>query len=588
MSCTLESEPERPGDGDEPRLGQSVRGAAANEVLLALGRAARSFLFYDPANAAIRQFLDALRNTSEAFASEHGDLSLEVRPFEFLIGTEVVFLDRDRERSLAFRLYRDGVRRLTIKKDATWAEVLKLLEILSIRFIGVRQAEDDLVVMLWKSGFQHVEVEAVEGFVAEENEDDEEDDEEDEDDDAGADAADAVMDVPLDELYARAPVRFEALSPDVIEGLLAEDGIAAIPDLCMQLAHELLSLVEDPEDPLTLQEALPQLRDLRDFVQTDGQLDVVLEMARRIAGASLCPKPGCADPTPEREALLASFVDERSLTRLVRGTANPRSEVPQPLVSLLQLVPGSHVGALLGVLANETNAASTRVARALVERYARDNADRIVEQVQFASPNVAVELLRALRYGHPDKGLEAARQYALRSAVDRNVDVELGCLRILNGGAITPTVARVLTVLLGSAHPEARAAALGVVARRRVQDAFHAVLDRVKRDGLGGLSPDEADAYGEALAGADPDLALGVFRDWIKPKGFFAAMVPPMLRWVAVSGLVNIIGPEAEDLIKVASEKGGAELARHCTDCMVRRRRTARTSSAPGLATRKL
>ena len=581
----VESEPERQGDAEELRLGQSARGTAANEVLLALSRAARSFLLYDPGNEAIRQFLDALHETSEAFAAEHGDLSVVVRPFELVIGNEVVFLDRDRERSLAFRLYRDGVRRLTIKKDATWAEVLKLLEVLSIRFVGVRQAEDDLVVLLWKAGFQHVEIEAVEGFVAEDDEDEEEDP-------ATAETAeevlegDGVLDVPLDELYASAPVHFEALQADVIEGLLAEDGIAAIPDLCMQLTHELLALVEDPDDPLSLQEALPQLRELRDFVQTDGQLAVVLEMARRIAGASLCRKQGHQDPGPDREALLASFVDERSLGRLVHGTATQRSDVPIDLIALLQLVPGNHVGALLGVLANETSEAGKRVARALVERYARDNADRIVAQVQSSSPNVAVELLRALRYAHPDKALEAARQYSVRPAADRDLDVELGCLRILEGGAVTPTVAKVLIVLVGSIHAEARNAALAVVGRRKVQPAFAAVLERVKREGLRGLSHDEADAYGEALAGADPEQAFASFRDWIKPKGFFAALAPPMLRWVAVSGLVHLPGTEAEDLIKIASDKGGADLQQHCTECMVRRRRTARASAGPGLAKR--
>ena len=39
-----------------------------------------------------------------------------------LRGAEVVYLERNRERSLAFRLFRDGVRRLTISPDVAWEE----------------------------------------------------------------------------------------------------------------------------------------------------------------------------------------------------------------------------------------------------------------------------------------------------------------------------------------------------------------------------------------------------------------------------------------------------------------------------------
>ncbi len=584
MAQSPQSESDSTGDGGEVRLGHSPRGQAANEVVLALSRAARSFLLYDPANEAIRIFLDALRDTTESYTAAWGDLSLLVRPFELVLtaapgsgerGTEVVFLDRDRERSLAFKLFRDGVRRLTIKRDVGWSEVLKLLEVLSIRYIGVRQAEDDLVVLLWKAGFRHVEIEAVEGFVA-----DEEEDETMETQEVGAAEDEEVLDLPMPDLYARVPVRFAAVSAEASALLEAEDGMAAIPDLCLQLTHELITLVEDPADPLCFLDALPQLRELRDFVQTDGQLAVVLEMARRVGSAMIPGKPGQAAPAADVAAFLASFADERSIGHLVRGTDPERPDLPPELVALLQLVPGNHLPALLAVLEHEAGEGK-RIARALVERYAREKSERIVEEIQTSPPALANELLRALRYAHPERAVEAARQYALRPPADRDGDVELGCLRAIEGAAVTPTVVKVLTAFVGSVNAETRTGALALVGRRQVQGAFSVVLDRVKREGLRGMTGDEAEAYGAALAGADPELALSTFRDWVRPKGFFSALAPPMLRWVAVSGLVFLPGTEAEDLIRVASEKGGADLQKYCTDCMVRRRRTARTSAAP-------
>ena len=75
---------------EEARLGASPRGTAANSVLLALSRAARSFLLYEPSNEAIRIFLENLRRASDGFLAEFGELDLQVRPFENAQAGEIV------------------------------------------------------------------------------------------------------------------------------------------------------------------------------------------------------------------------------------------------------------------------------------------------------------------------------------------------------------------------------------------------------------------------------------------------------------------------------------------------------------------
>ena len=85
---------------------------------------------------------------------QYEEIDLEIRPFEMLRDGEVVYLERDRERSLAFKLFRDGVRSVIIEPEVAWEELLRLLEILSIRFTGIRQQEDDVVTLLLKAGFK--------------------------------------------------------------------------------------------------------------------------------------------------------------------------------------------------------------------------------------------------------------------------------------------------------------------------------------------------------------------------------------------------------------------------------------------------
>src|SRR5512136_798858 len=88
---------------EEAQLGGTPAGRAANAALRAISRTARSFLLYDPHNDAIRSFLEDLRARMEEALRAAGTLALEVRPFELVLNGEVVYLERDRERSLAFR-----------------------------------------------------------------------------------------------------------------------------------------------------------------------------------------------------------------------------------------------------------------------------------------------------------------------------------------------------------------------------------------------------------------------------------------------------------------------------------------------------
>ena len=110
-----------PQRGGQPQVEQltaplatSAPGLVAMQFVTALSKAARSFTLYAPTNAVVRQFL-ADYQARAAAATEGGELVLDVHPFELLRDGEVVYREEDRERSLAFRLFRDGVRRLTFR-----------------------------------------------------------------------------------------------------------------------------------------------------------------------------------------------------------------------------------------------------------------------------------------------------------------------------------------------------------------------------------------------------------------------------------------------------------------------------------------
>lgn len=556
-----------PAEDGELRLGSSERGRAANGVVLALTRAARSFLLYDPANEAIRHFLGALREAVEGYLAAWGELPLVVSPFELVVHGEVVYLDRDRERSLAFRLYRDGVRRITLEPALTWQELLKLLEILSIRYTGVRQAEDDMVVLLWKAGFAHIQLEAVEGFVPEEE--------------AGETVGPASgtahhveaprdFDLPAPVLDHLGPVAYGVLGIDELDTLLDEDTIQALPALCVKLCGELIRAAADPTDPLPFAEAVPQLREIRDFLLSEGLLSTVLDVVRLLAAAPLT-RPADLN---ERDILLATFGDERAVGRLLHSVPRDATTAPPEMMELLDLLPGNHLRMLMASFATERGEASRRVARSLIERYVPRHGAWIVEQLPTLDAPTAVELLRSLASADPIFALQGVQAVATRS----EIEIQLEMLHVLNGAAVGPVMTRVLLGLTTVPTEEVRLRALDLLGRRAVRAAFVPIAERVKREAPLRLGHAEAEVAGEALARTDPARAMELFREWLKPRGLFSAVLPghSTLQWVGVSGVVYLPGDDVETLVKHVAERAGSELSRHCTASLVKRRRHLR------------
>ena len=135
-------------DGEAPVEAGSELDECAAEAILALTKASRASLLYDADNEAVAGFLSEL-NDRFGQALRHGELVLGVQPFEIVRDGRVVYRNPDREKSLAARLYNDGVRKLIFSTGLTWDELVRLVEILTIRFSGIRQQEDDIVTLIW-------------------------------------------------------------------------------------------------------------------------------------------------------------------------------------------------------------------------------------------------------------------------------------------------------------------------------------------------------------------------------------------------------------------------------------------------------
>ncbi|MCA9018272.1 MAG: hypothetical protein KDA77_23320, partial [Planctomycetaceae bacterium] len=134
------------------------------EIWTTFARVTRTFQLYDANNNAVRDALAALYYELMSYLQHFQEMVLEVELHELKYEWKVVYENDDRENSIAFKLFRDGVRIITLRAGLNWQELAQLLKILGMRYNGVHMFEDDIATLFWKADMKHVEVVAIEGF----------------------------------------------------------------------------------------------------------------------------------------------------------------------------------------------------------------------------------------------------------------------------------------------------------------------------------------------------------------------------------------------------------------------------------------
>ncbi len=552
---------------EEQSLGGSPAASTANAALRALSRAARSFLIYEPHNAAIRAFLESYRE-DVGRALGHGPLALDVRPFEMLRFGEVVYLERDRGRSLAFRLFRDGVRKLTIFPDVPWEELQKLLEILSIRYTGVRQQEDDIVTLLWKAGFTRIQISAVEGFVPDEDGGSEGGEGGGEGGETGPATPQSEerqglrveipndWDRPFPALLGAKPIKYIPLPPSVLVKL--HDNSSTLPNQCLRLVRRMLEVASDPTDPTTLEEVLPLVEEVRDFLLADGQLQWLRGLIDILQTL----------PEDHRKKYLNGFASEASLKKILHTVGKGVEDAPPELVALLESLPGEHVRSLVRLLASEKGESQRRVLRKLLVRFCAGNPTALIEGMNGADASLSRELLKVLEEAAPEQAIDAA----LKVADHPDMELRLEVHRLLDLADGEPVI-DALRRMVRSSEEELRRRAITSLVNKGDQGCFPTLQERLER---GHPSESEAEALGMAMARVEPEVARALFTKWVTPKGMigrFMALPGQRIQWWgAVSGLAILPG-EVEPLIRGLFDRVDEDLRQHCVAVLVRRRK---------------
>ena len=583
----------------------SEGGMAAAKALGSMDRAARSFTLYDPANEAVAHFLQDIEENFATYFRQFGDLVLLVRPYELMVEGESIYQEEDREKSLAFKLFRDGVRRLVVKSGAPWEELLQLLQILSVRFSGVRSNEDDMVTLLWKAGFSHIEVDAVEGFVPEDEEEARGDlsDEElrqrvnrrslspgemgagllEESSLSGltstlgeavafspqSSGAPEDFDLPLSEFPGAVTPVYRFVEDADFERLLSEDSSSALAGDCIDLVQLLVESAKN-SDRIEPEDFLPLLVEIRDFMLTQGQLENLMLLLESVGDYAAEFESG--HPV---HAMLGSFANMDALSRLIRSVPKTIFEPPPEFYELLDGLPGDHLETLLKILLQDRTAHSRRITRQMIERFGHGRVEQIRTTLLHATGAVAADLMRALSVVSPEDALDVTH-----TMMDRQeIEVLLECMHLLERYPDSAQIRPVVLGMMRAKEESIRIRAIALVGKRANADDFSSLQTHILTRNLG-MTKEEALAVGLAMAQVDPSAAMELFEDWLRPKGLLKRMRPVQKGQdiAAIGGLENLDFEEADELLKILAKRAGGVVYDLCMNARSRRRHRMQAS----------
>ncbi len=149
----MERPPEPAGTG-EPDLSLVPVDLIA-EFFITLGKALRAFQLYDENNPVYQRFTQALAAAFQGLWEELDELHLVVEEDRLLVEGEEVYRNATRSESLAFLLYKDGIRSLTFRRGIE-REAKPLLTVLNKARLA-RSDGDDLITLLWEADLRYLQ-----------------------------------------------------------------------------------------------------------------------------------------------------------------------------------------------------------------------------------------------------------------------------------------------------------------------------------------------------------------------------------------------------------------------------------------------
>jgi HEAT repeat protein len=533
--------------------------AQVAELITGLGKALRAFHMYLPNNPIHQRATENVRAAFAPIWAVLDELALTVVETDFVWEEQVVYHQPNKSESLAWGLFKDGMRSLSIKRGAEQEELPRLLEAINRARYLTADAGDDLLTLLWEQEFQLIQYQFVEFFG-----------------EGGGSMPEQSGTYPTgsDDAAARqrqaqvaeeAPARPKGVVDvedfDSTLYFLDESEIHQVArqveeeyrrDIRSSSLNVLFDLFELEGDPATrseiagiLEHLFPNLLNARDFRTAAGVLRESKLLASRAQGLM-----------PEHRARLDGFVAKLSEPAIVSQLVQSLDEAPAlageaEVAEVLRELRASALEPVLSWIPSLSSPALRAVLEGVADRLASSNTEevmRILRSKDSEALTSVVTLCGRL-------GLHQAVPGLADTVVHPDPTVRLASVQSL-AQLGTPAALALIDKAIEDHDRGVRLAAVRVAGGRGYKGALKRVEAAVLGKGLKEMDLTEKMAFFEAYGAIAGPAGLKALSGILMPRGLLKFKESPEIRACAAIAIGRIRTPEAREVLtRMADEK---------------------------------
>jgi hypothetical protein len=498
-----------------------------DQITLGLTKAFKSLQMYGMNHSSFRNFYMPFYEKMSDFLKIYNQLSFQIGKFTMLQDNRVVYKEEEMDLSIAFRLFKDGVRNIEFNTGLTSDELLLFLDVLS------QPGKDfDVALGLWECDFSHISF-----YVVEEEE-----------------MVDyRIPDVPV--VYIDYDEKLKQL---IMREKIDIDAVI-IPDLKPNEVKSLMNSMSEEEKASIIPMVITTLTD---FLHTDRSQEVIeglieiLESsvnrkdfysARRIAYKLRdYPEIKFLDRF-ENAATIMGFMEMLNVTQ---------NELFNDFLAFIGFFSKKSIPFLMELLPLTERSDRLHALRHRIAYIAQDDPNPVMEFLK--SDNAEVILNTVVILGIMKASSSAAMLEPLVSYPDKRVRVE-----VIEALGNMKKPAMVVKFLMDPSQ-EARIKALRLLGKLKYPQIYSIFLDKVKsKDFLDLEYAEKREYFNYLTANADHHLA-GFLKDLLFKRKWFGRKKYRDMRRLAATALSQMANPKALEVLQMGVAKRNKDIRSAC------------------------
>lgn len=498
-----------------------------DQIILGFTKAFKALQMYGMNHSSFRNFYMPFYENMSEFLRKNNELNLQIDKFAMHYDNHIVYSEEEMDLSIAFRLFKDGVRSIGFMGGITSDELLLFLDVIS------QPTKDyDVALGLWECDFSHIVF-----YVVEEEE---------------------VLDYRVPDVPTEFVDYDEKLKQLILREKIDIDAVI-VPDL---KPNEVKSLM----DNITAEEKasiLPLvIKTLTDFLHTERSKEVIdglIELlescvdsqdfysARRIA-YKLKDYP---------EVSFAERFENATTIMGFKGMVNvPQNELFNEFLAFIGFFSKKSVPFLLQLLPFAERADRLHSMRHRVAYIAQDDVTPIAELLSNEDTNALVNAIAIIGIMRSSDATDLLKPHI--NHPDERVRLEI--IDAL-GNVKQPEL---LVTYVKDSRMEVRVKALRILAKLKYPQMYPVLLDKIKDKTFLSLEFSEQREYFNYLtANADSSL-VQILKNMLNKRKWFGRKKYRVMRRLAALALAQIGSKESMEVLRTGAEKKNNDIKSAC------------------------